>query len=781
MGSFARALVTGRLAGWFVLLTALVVSLSTAAAITALRNYAEERRDAQLLIAQIEADARSVSQAQHHAPDEPAGDTHEVVLEEEWRIRDAVQRLQQLDGPGGASLPVSTALDAWAAQGVVQRRLIEAGDLVAARDLHTELIEPTFDHLLTAIENARESYRSSAALWSRIADLGTGLSFVAGGTVIGLLFRRFERTRRMAAEMAGERKGLRESEERFRSLVQNSSDAILVVAPDWTVRYDSPSVEGLLGYEPGSLLGRKLVDFLHPEDRARGIVFLAEALSQPGVTAPIEWRLRRRDAAWLTAESVASNLVNDPNWQGIILNSRDISDRKLLEEQLKHQALHDPLTDLPNRALFTDRVEHALIRANRRAGQIAVLFLDLDNFKTTNDSMGHAAGDQLLLGVAQRLRAALRASDTAARLGGDEFAVLLEDVGHVRGAIRAAERIIKALDHPFKVMDKSVVVGASIGVAVSTAGQEEADELLRNADLAMYVAKAHGKGRYELFKSSMHTAVVERARMEADLQRAVDAEEFVVHYQPIVALGSGAIVGLEALVRWQHPERGTIAAASFVPLAEEMGLIIPIGRRVLAEAVQQGKRWEQQYGAVRYPSVSVNLSAREFEQRGLVREIEAALTESQLDPRHLILELTESAVMNDVDPSIVKLRELKDLGVRIALDDFGTGYSSLGYLQRFPIDFLKIDKSLIDGLGVRPEAPPLVAAIVTLARTMEVQAVAEGVERADQLEALRRIGCDLGQGQHFSMAIPADAVGSLLIAPYTTALTLGEERRPSRG
>ncbi|MDQ3879785.1 MAG: EAL domain-containing protein [Chloroflexota bacterium] len=619
----------------------------------------------------------------------------------------------------------------------------------------------TFGFAALAAVNATEGWQLGELLVA---------SFMAAGLLSGLALAR--QTRTTNAMLEAERARVRESEQRFQSLVQNSSDAITVVDAESTIQYESPSVESLLGYASGSLVGTRILDLVHPEDRDRARIFLSEASSRTGLSDPIEWRWRHDSGLWVHVESVASNLLHDVNWNGLVLNTRSITERKALEQQLKHQALHDPLTDLPNRALFTDRVDHALARARRREGHVAVLFLDLDNFKTTNDSFGHAAGDQLLRAVAERLQATVRPSDTAARLGGDEFAILIEDVAHAREAIRSAERLMKALSTPIDLTDKRVSVNASIGIAVSEPGQQHADELLRNADLAMYVAKGHGKGRYEVFKSSMHAAVVERAQTEEELQHAVDRQEFTVHYQPIVSLPTGGIVGLEALVRWKHPERGLLPPGAFLPLAEEMGLIIPIGRRVLRQAVRQARVWQVQYRSEPPIWISINVSSQQLAHAEFIDDVRQALDESGLAPRDLVLEVSEAGILRDADASVARLLRLKELGVRIALDNFGTGYASLGFLQRLPVDLVKIDRSLVEGLGIRDEAAPLVTAIMTLARSLELGTVAEGIERRDQLERLMELGCRIGQGHHFAKALASDAIGSLFIAPFTPAHAL---------
>jgi len=422
-------------------------------------------------------------------------------------------------------------------------------------------------------------------------------------------------------------------------------------------------------------------------------------------------------------------------------------------DQMLHQALHDGLTGLPNRALFLDRLEHALARAGRENSALAVLFLDLDRFKGVNDSLGHAAGDELLAEVARRVAALIRAADTAARLGGDEFAILIEDLTEQRDAARLATRILEALRHPFVVEGEEIFVTGSIGIAL---GGGRGDDPLRNADFAMYRAKSGGRDCYEFFEEGMRAAVVERLELESDFKRAVEREEFVLHYQPIVELETGSISGLEALLRWEHPARGLVPPLAFVPLAEETGAIVSIGRWVLREACRRATTWEAPL------IVSVNLSARQLQQPDLVDEIAQMLADTALDPSRLMLELTETALMQDSQAAVRKLSSLKQLGIRLALDDFGTGYSSLGYLQQFPLDVLKIAKPFVDGLGSGSGEPALAQAIIELGRTFQLNVVAEGIERVEQLVQLRTLGCDGGQGFLFSKPCDADSVDILL-------------------
>jgi diguanylate cyclase (GGDEF)-like protein/PAS domain S-box-containing protein len=454
---------------------------------------------------------------------------------------------------------------------------------------------------------------------------------------------------------------------------------------------------------------------------------------------------------------------------GRVLSFRDVTERSRLEHELAHQAFHDSLTNLANQALFRDRVEHALARAARHGSHLAVLFVDLDNFKTVNDSLGHTVGDELLVAMAERLRGCVRATDTAARLGGDEFAVLLEDLESVSDATGLADRLIARLHQPFTVAGKEVFVGASIGIAFD-APATNTGQLLGNADIAMYTAKRRGKGRYELFETEMRAAAGERLEIEADLRRAVERGELTLQYQPIIALDTGRISGAEALIRWRHPQRGMLPPDTFIPIAEETGLIRELGRQVLNAACMQARRWQLEHRSDPPLTVSVNLSPRQLQSDELIAHVTDALEASGLPASSLILEITEGAVMHDAETSIRRLRDLKALGVRLAVDDFGTGYSSLSYLQRFPIDILKIDRAFVATIGSDDSQSSLVPAIVSLAKTMRLQAVAEGVETATQADFLARLGCDLAQGYHLARPMDVDALEDLLRSGLSPAL-----------
>jgi diguanylate cyclase (GGDEF)-like protein len=432
-------------------------------------------------------------------------------------------------------------------------------------------------------------------------------------------------------------------------------------------------------------------------------------------------------------------------------NLRLLAERAAQEARLRHAALHDPLTKLANRALLRDRAEHALVRASRRQQEhpLALVFLDLDNFKTVNDSLGHAAGDALLVESSRRLLACVRATDTVARLGGDEFAIFIEDPTDTEGCTLITTRIIDALERPFTLEGRELFISASLGLATAREG-ESADDLLRNADVAMYIAKTRGKGRVERFEPEMRTIALERMELESDLRRAIDNEEFVLYYQPIVVLESGEITGVEALVRWQHPRRGLLAPAQFIGAAEEMGLIVPLGAWVLREACRQGAAWHRK----RDLAMTVNVSGRQLQTMQIVADVRAALDASGMNPQALILELTESVLTEGNETVIGTLRSLKDLGVRLAIDDFGTGYSSLSSLHRFPIDILKIAKSFVDDVDQASGRQGLTQAIIALGNSLSVRTIAEGIEQSTQSAQLQLLGCELGQGFHYSVPLP---------------------------
>jgi diguanylate cyclase (GGDEF)-like protein/PAS domain S-box-containing protein len=554
----------------------------------------------------------------------------------------------------------------------------------------------------------------------------------------------------------------RASESRFSTLVQHSSDLITVLAADNTVLYQSPSIEGVLGYSVEEVTGRSFEDLLHPEEQGRLLRRLTDGAAASGRPEVIECLLADKQGNLRHFEILHTDLLDDPVVGGIVLNGRDVSERKKFEEQLQHQAFHDPVTHLANRALFNERVRHSVARTLRDGVGMAVLFVDLDDFKTVNDSLGHAAGDRVLMEVAQRISGAVRAADTAARFGGDEFAILLEDVHDIQHAAETAERVLDSLSRPIQLDHNNLTIRASLGISVAEPGRPtDADELIRNADAAMYIAKADGKGGYRIFEPAMHEQVVARLELRADLERALAYSEFELHYQPLVRLEDGAVTGVEALLRWRHPTRGLVPPLDFIPFAEESGLIIPIGRWVLREGCRQAKQFRDHLIGGVAPTVGINLSVKQLFGSDIVADVTAALTEADLEPSALTLEITESVMMTDTELAVAKLSELRDLGVRLAMDDFGTGYSSLSYLSLFPLDVLKMDRSLL-AAGASPVTSGLASAVLGIGETFQLEVVAEGIEFPEQSMTLRELGCETGQGFFFARPMePEKLIGYL--------------------
>jgi diguanylate cyclase (GGDEF)-like protein/PAS domain S-box-containing protein len=565
----------------------------------------------------------------------------------------------------------------------------------------------------------------------------------------------------------------RRNEARFRSLVAHASDLITVLDAEGTVTYQSPSVERVLGYRPDEIEGTRFDALLKKSDRSRLEQILTGDGDGGAETHALECSLRHRDGTWLAFEVQHTDLLGDEHVRGIVLNSRNVSERKAFEDQLAHQAFHDPVTGLANRALFADRVQHALRRMIRGAPRIAIMFVDLDDFKTVNDSLGHPAGDRVLREVAVRLSATVRPTDTVARFGGDEFAVLLDGVRDSTEAADVAARILKALERQFDIDGKQVYARASVGICL--AGHDlvdpDAEELLRNADVAMYMAKRESKGSYRVFEPAMHEDVLERLEIRSDLQMAIDAGQLEVHYQPVVRLERGEITGVEALLRWHHPTRGTIPPMQFIPLAEESGLIIPIGRWVLETACREGAGLQERFPRPVPMTISVNLSARQLQSDTIVGDVRKALEASGLPASSLVLEITETVMMADTELAVRRLQDLKALGVHLAMDDFGTGYSSLSYLGRFPVDILKMDRSFL----ASGKNDSLTAAIIALGASLTLDVVAEGIERPEQVTSLRDLGCELGQGFLFARPMSHDA-----LVAYLGGGEAGEQPEPLR-
>ncbi len=573
-----------------------------------------------------------------------------------------------------------------------------------------------------------------------------------------------------------ERRAARMVEDRYASLIANASDVIMIVAADGVLRFVSPACERTLGLKPEEITGKSLPDVWVGEDGEKVRMFLAEvAATRSGTVGPVEL-LIERGARRCVIEGVGSNLTEDPAVQGLALNFRDISERKALEEQLRQLAFHDPLTLLANRNLFRDRVQHALTLAQSGHSSVAVMFLDLDNFKNINDSLGHDAGDCLLQAVAQRIVKTTRSSDTVARLGGDEFAVLLEGIAAITDVERLADALVETLDLPFALDGIEVRVAASIGVAFSTP-EGGAEALLSNADIAMYHAKAAGKNRHVTFKPQMQDMLHERLRLEADIGRALAHEEFFLEYQPIVDLGTRSLLGVEALVRWRHPEAGILMPGRFIQVAEECGQIVKLGRWVLKQACLDLCSWRRSIAGGAGLRLAVNISGRHLQHGELVDDVAQALHESGLEPGNLVIELTESTTMYNTDANLERFQRLKALGVKLAIDDFGTGYSSLSYLHRFPIDILKIDRSFVSRLTNSDNGPELARAVITLGQTLGLDTVAEGIELEPQVAALLALGCVAGQGFLFAKASSLEELSTSSFVARRNALWTAQAAR----
>ncbi|BAS57475.1 MULTISPECIES: sensor domain-containing protein [Leptolyngbya] len=572
-----------------------------------------------------------------------------------------------------------------------------------------------------------------------------------------------------------ERKWLEEYLRLLESVVVNANEIVMISQTEEAIDdplglrivYVNDAFSRATGYSSGEAIGKSALLLLGEKTSISEVDRIRDTLN---AHEPVraEVILYRKDESHFWVDV---NMVPIRNEQGQVTHfvsvMREVTERKIVEEQLRRNAFHDSLTGLPNRLLFMERLSQTVERAHEDPNyRFALLFLDLDRFKVINDSLGHMIGDQLLIAIARRLESCLNKHDTVARLGGDEFTILLENIKSDADATKVAERVQKALSTPFNLSGHEVFTSASIGITLSSTDFDRPEDLLRGADIAMYRAKAQGKACHEVFDHDMHTHVVALMQLENDLRRAVERQDFELYYQPIVALATGRIMGFEALVRWQHPEQGIISPAKFVPIAEETGLIIPLGQWVLREACRQLKQWQDEFSSEPPLTVSVNLSSRQFSQPSLINQIRQILVETGIDAHCLKLEITESAIMENTESAMDMLLQLKAMGIQLSVDDFGTGYSSLGYLYRFPMDVLKIDRSFVSRVDVDGEKLELVRTIITLAWNLGMDVVAEGVETTKQLAQLKALKCEYGQGFLFSKPLPRLEAAKLIPQPH---------------
>ena len=735
---------------WVVACAILVAATISGLGVSALRDRADDARREQLVFERVRALVNEQSSLELEAVVAPGARNRlqRVVEAKRHAIEAALAEL-----PEQAAPPFAGVLAAYQEAVDEELRLLAERRDEAAIDVGERLVDPSLQRLRAALDQAGAESEHEASVTGFQANAGAVAILALAAIFSVLLLRAFQRTRR-SLEHAEER-AVRESERWFRSLVQEATELIVVVDPDTTVRYLTDSIKPLLGYQPEDVLGKKLVELAHPDDLGH---LQQVAASDPGGHA-FECRLWSRAGAWVFMEWSHGTRPDAP---GCILTGRDVSERKKLEHELRHQAFHDSLTGLANRALFEDRLAHALAGLRRRAGGLAVLFVDLDDFKTVNDSLGHSIGDDLLRSVGERLRYNLRGSDTAARLGGDEFGVLLDGAATPEAATEAARRLLSALAPPFTINGRHLSVSASVGISFAASGRETMEELMRNADLAMYEAKRRGGAQWRVFEESMHTVALGRLELGAELQLAVEHEQFELHFQPVVRLDTAAVIGAEALIRWRHPERGLLPPAQFLPLAEQTGLIVPIGRWALANACHALADWQRDYPRDEPLNLSVNVSMRQLHDSRVVEDVRAALDAAGIEPQQLVLEITESFLADETEEVLRCLQRVRALGVRLAVDDFGTGYSALSYLQRFPIDMLKIDRSFVEHARRAAPSLNLVRSIVQLGRSLHLDLVAEGIEEAEQAEELLAMGVTTGQGYYYAEPLGPDRFAALL-------------------
>jgi diguanylate cyclase (GGDEF)-like protein/PAS domain S-box-containing protein len=725
------------------------------------RHQAEEARSGQATLKQIATLTREINSLTFTAIQKRSlnADADKEIRDARQELPSAVLAAHLHTYHTPAIERALTTLDNYIASAAKQWILIQVGDFDEATQANLQAVASQFDLMQFQVQTAideEDKWAQSIAQRATNELLAAAILAAAGFLILLLRLKNQEHVTQL---QEAERNVLRESEERFRALTEQSSDIILIADPSGQIKYASPSVHVTLGLHVDSLVGTNMTDLVHPDEFGETV----SIGTRPGThyeTPIVEVRLRHGDGKWRHFECAVRNLIEHKNIGGIVYNARDITERKYAQEELLFNATHDTLTGLPNRAFFLGRLQSVVDRLKRHPNQAAaVLFIDIDDFKLVNDCYGHATGDVLLQEVSNRVRACVRGEGTVARMGGDEFTVLVEEVSDPSNAIRVAERIQTSLMRPFQIGELEVIKTASIGIAL-TSPDTSAEALLQNSDIAMYRAKSQGKACCELFDRTMHEQVMNRLLLEGKLRSALENDELSLYYQPIVAVDTQNLQGFEVLLRWQPSGSEQIPPSTFVPVAEQCGLIVPISIWVLKKACLEAAKWRELPSTDRAPYVSINVSSKHFSHVSFIGHVREALEESGIDPQSITIELTESLAMNDVAATFQTMSQLRALGVKLSIDDFGTGYSSLSYLRRFPVDTLKIDQSFVRTMDAENYA--IVKTIIGLAHNLDLKVVAEGVETIDQLQLLALAGCSSAQGYLFSQPMPSANVAAFI-------------------
>jgi len=721
------------------------------------RDAAQRAREAQSVLSRIEVQVQEM-----HSLEWLAIASQEITPEGEAELRSSRRKLlittaslrQQTQEVTGD--PIGPAVSGFIHAADRQLLLIQSGNFEAARRLDFEEISQRFDMLQHQLHKASDAEARAEELAAASSRSELAVAVLLATVSVFILFLRFYRQKQVL--LAGQ-VSLQRSEERFRALTEKSADLVFITDSTGVVNYVSPSIQTALAIGGEVFSGRSLADFVPSGDIPK---FRCALGVDEGENETVELRFQHADGRWLYFECVVRNLLKMENIKGLVLNAREITERKKAEEQLLFNASHDQLTGLPNRVFFLNRLQTVVDRIQRgKQPMAAVLFVDVDDLKMVNDCMGHAAGDDLIVEVGNRLKACMRRDGSVARMGGDEFTVLLEDVTDPSDAIRVAHRIHSELSNPFLLVGQEVCKGVSIGIALASQ-EASAENMVQKADMAMYRAKSKGKGRTELFDAAMHEHVMGQLQLELRLGRALQNRELELYYQPIITIRTGRIEGFEALLRWKPVDSGPVSPGVFIPVAERSGLIVPIGSWVLTTGCLEAASWHRRYPGEQPFYVSLNVSAKQFSHPAFIGQVSEALENSGIPPECVRIELTESVAMNDAPGTVQTMSQLRALGVKLSIDDFGTGYSSLSYLRRFPVDTLKIDQSFVSAMQDKPENGAIVSTIVTLGQNLRLQVVAEGVETLGQLKTLRSFGCDAAQGYFFSKPVPSDAIKTLV-------------------